>query len=209
MKRLRRPALLIIILIVVFFVIRFFLTTITKDSLITYVELKKPNTSDILSVISGIASIILTSVFDYIFKRWELQANIQQKVPYISISAVRAQSVTGKRRKRSAPFIEVELGKPQQEFRYVYAKIMNAGPTAIVNCIIVKKNIPYQLNPQIEYPISFLIYEPRKQKLHRKYAFTYVIEDGKGNKYKGKYTLEIDLSKREAIFHVKRKQKEV
>lgn len=162
-----------------------------------------------MSVVSGIIGFIFAFLSDFYFKRWEDKRNIFQEAPYINICTIRKQAITGKKRKRNYNSIEIELGNFHQEFRYVYAKIVNVGKSTITNCTIEKTNILNQLNPQDEFPITFLIFEPLKPNSRRTYSFQYQIEDGKGNKYKGTYSLKVNIDKREAIFLVKRKQREV
>ena len=209
MKRLRRYVLSILILFGAFWVIRLFLISFLGNWITIYFTLYNFNASDILTIISGIISSVFAFFSDYYFKHREEQADIRKEAPYINISTVREQAVTGKRKLKNRTSFEIELGEQQQEFRYVYAKIINMGQSTIVNCTIVKKNIPYQLNPQTEYPVCFLIYEPHKHNFRRKYTITYQIEDGKGNKYKGAYFLKIDISEMKAKFYIKNKQRKV
>lgn len=209
MKRLRRYILFILVLLGVFLAIKLFLVAVLENWITTYVTLYNLNASDILTIISGIISSIFAFLTDYYFKRRDEQADIRKEAPHINISTIREQAVTGKRKLKNRTVIQIELGEQQQEFRYVYAKIINTGQSTIVNCSIAKKSIPYQLNPQTEYPICFLIYEPLKQNARRRYKIVYQIEDGKGKKYRGMYILKIDIREMKAIFYMKKRQKEV
>jgi len=167
------------------------------------------STSDIILVVSGVISVTVGFIFDYYLKCREEQVNNQQEAPYINFCTSREQSITGKRSFRSNRYIQIELGKPQREFRYVYSQIINTGKSTIIDCSIAKKHIPQQIKPQTEFAICFLVYEPVKPRPRRKYFIKYQIEDGKGNRYKGTYTLKIDTDKRKASFYIKKKQKEV
>lgn len=209
MKRLKRCILFAFVLFSVFLIIKLFLVAVLENWIITYANQYNLNASDILTIISGIISSIFAFLVDYYFKYREEQADIRKEAPRINISTVREQAVTGKRKLKNCKSFQIELGEQQQEFRYVYAKIINTGQSTIVNCSIAKKSIPYQLNPQTEYSICFLIYEPLKQSVRRRYNIIYQIEDGKGKKYKGTYILKIDINEMKAVFYMKKKQKEV
>lgn len=209
MKHFKRWIILLLVLFSVYFIFKYFLRAFIGNWIATHVNLNKLNTKDILSIVSGIISIFFTFLSNYFFKRRDEKNTLLQEVPYLNICVIRKQSLTGKRKQKNHKDFEIELGKPEKEFRYVYAKIMNTGKSTAVNCSIAKKCIPCQLPPQAEYPVSFLIYESSKQKDKRNYKFKYQIEDGKGNKYVGAYILKIDAHKREAEFYLKRRQKEV
>ena len=209
MKRVRRYILLALVLLGIFLIIRLLLITFLENWLAKYVTFDNLKTSDVLTIISGIISSVFAFLTNLYFKYQTERTNIRKEAPYINISTFRNQSVTGKRTMRSRAPFEVELGKKQQEFRYVYAKIINTGKATVVNGSIAKKSFPYQLNPQAECPICFLVYEPLKQNSRRKYTIQYRIEDEKGNNYQGTYFLKIDTIKMKATFHVKKKQKEV
>lgn len=209
MKRIRQYFFSFLFLLGIFFIVRLLLIVILKNWLNTYVTFDNLKTSDILTIISGIISSIFAFFTNYHFKHWEVQNNIRQEAPYINITTARDQSVTGKRTMKGRTTFEIGLGKKNSEFRYVYAKIINTGKSTVVNCSIANTSVPYQLKPQTEYPICFLVYEPLKPNSRHNYSIIYQIEDGKGNKYKGAYILKIDTSKMKATFHIKRKQKEV
>lgn len=193
-----------------YIIFKFFLFSAIVEWLNTNAKLDIINTSDILSVVSGVVSLAVGFMSDYYFKRREERIKIQQEAPYINLRASREQSITAKRFIRNNHYnIQIEVGKPQQEFRYVYSQIINTGKSTIVNCSIAKKHIAQQIKPQAEYAICFLVYEPDKPKSRRKYSIKYKIEDGRGKKYIGTYILKIDIDKREASFHIKKKQKEL
>lgn len=209
MKHFKRWIIFLLVLFSVYFIFKYFLKACVGNWIAVHVNLNKLDTKDILSIISGIISIIFAFLSNYYFKRREEKITLLQEVPYLNICGVRKQSITGKRKQKNHNSFEVELGKPEKEFRYVYAKIINTGKSTAVKCSIAKKCIPCQLPPQAEYPVSFLIYESPKQKIKRNYTFKYQMEDGKGSKYIGVYILKINTHKREAEFYLKKGQKEV
>ena len=209
MKHVKRWILFFSVSLGFYIIFKLFLLSAIVEWFTVYVKLDIINTSDILSVVSGVVSLTVGFISDYYFKRREERINIQQEAPYINLRASREPSVTGKRSIRNDHYIQIELGKQQQEFRYVYSQIINAGKSTIVNCFIAKKHITQQIKPQEEYDICFLVYEPIKTRPKRKYSIKYQIEDGKGNEYIGTYILRIDTDKHEASFHIKKKQKEL
>ncbi len=210
MKHIKRWILFFSISLGFYIIFKLFLFSAIVEWLNTYAKLDIINTSDILSVVSGVVSLAVGFMSDYYFKRREERINIQQEAPYINLRASREQAITGKRFIRNNHYnIQIEVGKPQQEFRYVYSQIINTGNSTIVNCSIAKKHIAQQIKPQAEYAICFLVYEPVKPRSRRKYSIKYKIEDGRGKKYIGTYILKIDIDKREASFYIKKKQKEL
>lgn len=209
MKHVKRLILFFVILLSLYLILKqFFLSTIV-GWLTTYVKLGTISISDFLSVVSGILSVVIAFIFDYYLSCREERINKQQEAPYINICTAREQPITGKRSLRNNRYFQIELGKPQEEFRYVYSQIINTGKSTIINCFVANKRFPQQIKPQTEYPVCFLVYEPLKPKSRRKYFIKYQIEDGKGGKYKGTYILKIDIDRREAAFYIKKKQKEL
>ncbi len=209
MKRIQRWILLIVILVIVIVLSRLFLISIAEKWITLYIKPEQITSDNILSIVSVIIGAFVTFVFNCFLKRYDETVKNRHEAPYLNFCSIREQSLTGIRNQRTHNSFEIELGKPQQEFRYVYAKIVNTGISSIVNCYIEKKHFPYQIKPQQEYPITFLVYEASRHKKIYKYKFKYLIEDGKNNKYSGTYFLKIIPQKRKAIFYMNKKQKEI
>lgn len=209
MKHIKRWVSFFFVLSSIYLIFKLFLLSSIVGWLTTYVKFDTISTSDFLSAVSGIVSVIIAFLSDYYFKHHEEQMNSQREAPYINICTAQGQSITSKRYLRNDRYVQIELGIPQREFRYVYSRIMNTGKSAIMNCTIGSKSISHQIRPQTEYPLWFLVYEPVKPNPKRRYVIKYQILDEKGKSYKGSYTLKIDTDKRKASFHIKKKQKEI
>lgn len=209
MKHIKRWVSFFFVLLGIYLLFKQFLLSNIFGWLTTYVKFDTIETSDFLSVVSGVVSVIIAFLSDYYFKHNEKQMTSQREAPYINICTVQGQSLSSKRYLRNNRYVQIELGIPQREFRYVYSRIENTGKSAIVNCTIASKSIPYQIKPQTEYPLCFLVYEPAEPKPKRRYIIKYRFADEKGNSYRGSYTLKMDTDKQKVSFHIKQKQKEI
>lgn len=102
---------------------------------------------------------------------------------------------------------KIEIGIKQEEYRIVYAKVINVGKTLISSCSIEGETVAFLLDTNQNTDLYLILYDSTNslQDLNKIYSLTYSIQDVKNRIYTGIYQMRIERGI--ASFHISKKTK--